>query len=197
MNLSETLLPAWRGLRARYATLHAQVTAWLQQLTLRERQLVIGLAVLVPAVLVWLLLVQPALDTVGQLQAELPKLRSQAAVVADLAARSGGLQRHAARMANAAPTIADLQSSLQQSGLPAAQWSLQATSADAAKPQWTLKLDQAQALVLLRWLDDVSRDLRLTVASVELDRALDADKRRLPGRVDGVVTLEPTAPRAK
>lgn len=193
--IENTLAPAWRSFYALYAAQRAQALAGFQRLNPRERRLVVGLAAFVLATLVWLILIDPAWNTIRGARTALPTLRTQAASVADIASRVRGLQRSAASHAQGAlPTDAELRTSLRQAGVKDEEWSLQAPADDGKSV--TLKLSQAHADTVLRWLDSAPRDWQLTVANVELTRSRDADKRRVPGRFDGTVTLAVRPPAA-
>jgi len=188
--LENTLTPAWRGLYARYAAQRAQGLAWFQRLSPRERRLVLGLATVVLAALVWLILIDPAVNTITSARQALPGLRTQAATVASLTERARGLKRSsAAHAAGTLPSEAELRTSLRQAGLQDAQWSLPAPAGDGKSV--TVKFALAPAEPLLRWLDTAPNDWRLSVDNVELLRARDADQRRLPGKVNGTITLVP------
>jgi len=193
--IENTLAPAWRSFYALYAAQRAQALSWFLRLNPRERRLVVGLAALVLATLVWLILIDPAWNTIRSTKAALPALRTQAASVADIASRVRGLKRSAASHTQGTlPTEAELKTSLQQAGLKDEEWSLQGLADDGKS--LTLKFDHAHAETVLRWLDNAPRDWQLLVANVELTRSRDADKRRVPGRFDGTVTLAVRPPAA-
>jgi general secretion pathway protein M len=197
--LDDTLAPAWRTLQTRYAVQRELALAWFRRLNPRERRLVQGMLAIVLTALVWLVLIEPAWTSLANAKAALPALRTQAATVADFANRARGLKHAAPRAPGTLPTPDELQVSLRQAGLEDRQWSLQGPAATVADGQQdsgaslTLKLDQAPAELLLGWLDTAPRDWQLNVVDAELTRARDADKRRLPGRIDGTVTLAPRA----
>jgi len=67
----------------------AQVQGRWRGLSPRERLQIVGMIAIVAAALVWLVLVKPAIETLGHWDSELPKLRSQAAALKDVLADAG------------------------------------------------------------------------------------------------------------
>ncbi|WP_313371902.1 type II secretion system protein GspM [Achromobacter animicus] len=158
-----------------------------QALAPRERRLVAGAALLLGAAIGFVTLIEPALNTVRKLQAELPGLRAQAATVADLTTQAAALRQRSAAHGGAMPSTAELAASLERAGLPAGQWKL----ADAESGGVELSLDQAPSSALMRWLDGAGRDWGLSISKVDLSRAANANGRPLPGLVNGKVVLLP------
>ena len=203
---TSTFLPMWHKLRDRYAQTQRRGQAWLARLAPRERRLLGIAAAVVGLALAWLIFIEPAMKSVRDLGVELPKLRAQAATVADLTARARGLRRGGEHTAGTLPTDAELRASLHQAGLSENQWSAApaqpaaGTGAAAdANPGLTLTFTEASSVAALRWLDGAPRDWRLVVTDVTLTRPRDADDRRLPGRLSGTATLVPydAAPKAQ
>ena len=95
MNLIDKLHASWRASQQRYApAVHRARQGW-QALAPRERRLVLCAGAVLGAALVWTLLIEPPLKTLNQYRDELPKLRAQAAQVADLTAQADLLRRRA------------------------------------------------------------------------------------------------------
>ncbi|WZB61168.1 type II secretion system protein GspM [Achromobacter xylosoxidans] len=95
MNLIDKLHASWRASQQRYApAVHRARQGW-QALAPRERRLVQCAGAVLGAALVWTLLIEPPLKTLNQYRDELPKLRAQAAQVADLTAQADLLRRRA------------------------------------------------------------------------------------------------------
>lgn len=183
---SHRLHAAWQSARKPVDPLLARARQRYQALAPRERRLLAGAALLLGAALVFVTLIEPPLNTMRKLHAELPALRAQAATVADLTAQAQALRRRAAAPAAALPAPAELGASLERAGLPAAQWTL---GEPEAGPGVLLTLKEAPASALLRWLDGGARDWGLAVQQVELTRAANAYGRPLPGLVNGKVVL--------
>ncbi|MGB3436604.1 type II secretion system protein GspM, partial [Achromobacter sp.] len=158
----------------------------------RERRLVTAAGLLLGSALVFVTLIEPPLNTLRKLQAELPALRGQAATVADLTAQAVALRHKSAAPAGAMPNATELAASLVRAGLSADQWSLDQPETG---PGVLLTLKQAPSSTLLRWLDGAARDWGLAVKQVDLTRAANVNGRPLPGLVNGKVSL--TAPQAE
>ncbi|MBO9356168.1 type II secretion system protein M [Bordetella petrii] len=171
--------------------------AWYAHRPRREQQLLAGAGALAAAALVFLVLIEPAWSTLARARHELPGLRTQAAAVADLTAQVRALRRQGAGTANASvPSVAELDASLRRAGLPDDSWSLSeapmaAGASDRPAAAISLALREAPSAALFRWLDTAARDWRLSVSDAELTRATLATGRRLPGRLNGTLTLLP------
>lgn len=188
--LSLRLHAAWLSVRKPLEPALDRARQRYRALAPRERRLLAGAALLLGGALAFSILIEPPLNTVRKLQAELPALRAQAAVVADLGAQAAALRRRSAAPAGAMPTPAELAASLERAGLPAAQWTL---GEPETGPGVLLTLAQAPASALLRWLDGAARDWGLAVQQADLARAANAYGRPLPGLVNGKVVLTPPA----
>lgn len=181
------LQAAWHAARKPVDPALARARQRYQALAPRERRLVAGAALLLGAAIVFVTLIEPALNTVRKLQAELPALRAQAATVADLTAQATALRQRSAAPAGSMPSTPELAASLERAGLPAGQWTLADAEADGVE----LSLDQAPSSALMRWLDGAGRDWGLAISQVDLTRAANANGRPLPGLVNGKVVLLP------
>ncbi|MBV7482796.1 type II secretion system protein GspM [Bordetella sp. BOR01] len=195
-SLRETLAPWMR----RAAAWRQRAVAWYEQRPPREQRLLAVAGALLAAAFVFLILIEPAWSTMTRARQELPGLRAQAATVADLTAQVRILRRQGAgTAAGAAPSATELAASLRREGLPDDSWSLSeaATSSGAQKtasspaPATTLTLREASSAALFRWLDTAARDWRLSVSGADLARATHPTGRRLPGRMNGTLTLLP------
>ena len=204
MTFTDSLHRALAPWRTRGAAWRTRATTWYGQRARREQRLLAAAAGVAAAAFVFLVLIEPAWSTVMQVRRELPGLRAQAATVAELTAQVRSLRRQGAgAAATAAPSVADLASSLQREGLAEGSWSLSeaavpavaaTASAGAGTGQaLTLTLRDASSAALFRWLDTAVRDWRLAVVDAELLRATHPAGRRLPGRLSGTLTLRPTA----
>ena len=94
MNLIDKLHASWRASQQRYAP-PSTAPAKAGRRWRRERRLVLCAGAVLGAALVWTLLIEPPLKTLNQYRDELPKLRAQAAQVADLTAQADLLRRRA------------------------------------------------------------------------------------------------------
>ena len=180
------LQAAWLALRKPIDPALARARQRYQALAPRERRLVTGAAALLGAAVVFVTLIEPPLNTMRKLQAELPVLRGQAATVADLTTQARTLRLRSAAPSASMPSPAELGASLERAGLPAGMWTLaQAESGTGVQ----LTLNQAPSSALLRWLDGAGRDWGLATQNVALTRAANPNGRPLPGLVNGRVTL--------
>jgi len=186
MTLNQRLQHAWQSVRKPVDPALARARQRYAALAPRERRLVTGAAALLGAVIVFVVFIEPPLNTVRKLQAELPALRTQAASVADLTSQARSLRQRSAAPAASMPTPAELGASLERGGLPAGMWTLaQPESGSGVR----LELNQAPSSALLRWLEGAGRDWGLATQKVELTRAANPNGRPLPGLVNGQVTL--------
>lgn len=186
MNPIERLSAAWRAALGPLAPATARARLRYQALAARERRLVDGAGIVLGLALVFTLLLEPALDSVRKLRDELPRLRGQAAAVADLTRQAAALRNTVAAPAATLPPAADIGASLARAGLPADHWRLDHPGQGDSV---TLAVTDIPASALLRWLEHSVGDWGLTVGKVELTRATNANGRPLPGLVNGTVTL--------
>lgn len=152
----------------------------------RERRLVTVAAAVLGTAVVYITLIEPPLNAVRKLHAELPALRGQAASVADLTSQARALRQGSGSRAVVAPTPAELGATLERAGLPATMWTLGQPESGAGMQ---LTLNQAPSSALLRWLDGAGRDWGLATQQVVLTRATNPNGRPLPGLVNGDITL--------
>jgi len=186
MTLNQRLQHAWQSVRKPVDPALARARQRYDALAPRERRLVTGAAALLGSAVIFVTLIEPPLNTVRKLQADLPALRTQAASVADLTAQVRSLRQRSATPAAAMPTSAELGASLERAGLPAGMWTLGEPESGAGVQ---LALNQAPSSALLRWLDAAGRDWGLATQKVDLARAANPNGRPLPGLVNGQVTL--------
>lgn len=182
----QRLHTAWQSARKPIDPALARARQRYQALAPRERRLVTGAAALLGAAIVFVTLIEPPLNTMRKLQAELPALRSQAATVADLTTQARTLRQRTSAPMSTMPEPAELRASLERAGLPAAQWTLAPAEAGNGVQ---LTLNQAPSSALLRWLDGTGRDWGLATQNVELTRATNPNGRPLPGLVNGRISL--------
>ncbi|MGH8815031.1 MAG: type II secretion system protein GspM, partial [Achromobacter pestifer] len=124
MTLIQRLQHAWQSVRKPVEPALASARQRYAALAPRERRLVAGAAGLLGAVVVFVGLIEPPLNTMRKLQAELPALRTQAATVADLTTQARSLRQRSATPTAALPTPSELGASLERAGLPPGAWTL-------------------------------------------------------------------------
>lgn len=186
MTLNQRLQHAWQSVRKPVDPALDRARQRYDALAPRERRLVTGAAALLGSAVIFVTLIEPPMNTVRKLQADLPALRTQAASVADLTAQVRSLRQRSATPAAAMPTSAELGASLERAGLPTGMWTLGEPESGAGVQ---LALNQAPSSALLRWLDAAGRDWGLATQKVDLTRAANPNGRPLPGLVNGQVTL--------
>ena len=192
MNLIDKLHASWRASQQRYAPVHRARQGW-QALAPRERRLVLCAGAVLGAALVWTLLIEPPLKTLNQYRDELPKLRAQAAQVADLTAQADLLRRRAPAASSAMPAAEELAASLTRAAC-------RPSNGSWSRPKANPRAGPDRASGAVIGADELARRrqprLGLTVAGAELERAANPHGRPLPGLVNGRVTLAPAAGQA-
>lgn len=158
--------------------------AW-QRLAPRERRLVSVGGIVLALVLVWLMLFEPAWNTVQRWRAALPELNAQAAQLDTILAEVRELQRNQGHGLEVGPELtASLEDSLERAGLAD-----RTTLAEPGAGTWTVTLDQAPVAATLTWLQTLPFELRLRASAIDLARAEGPDGRQLAGRLSGEITL--------
>lgn len=176
--------------RARRQHLRRQRQAFWNGLALREKRLLIGTALVLAALLWWLLLIQPALKQLDYWQTETPKLRAQASTLQTL------LQTVAAspRVRAGEDLEAALRQALDAAGLKG-RYQLQAAE-NAPPGSWLLTFEAAPADAVVGWLLDNPRAFSLGVSEARLQRAGTATTENSAGTLSGTVRMD-QAPGAK
>lgn len=160
--------------------------AW-QRLAPRERTLVSLGGLVVGLAIVWLLLFEPAWNTVQRWRTTLPQLNAQAAQLDAILAEARELQRSAgAGQLPLAEVGAAITESLQRAGLAST-----ASVTQTEPERWQVTLEQAPVGATLGWLQTLPFELRLPATEVLLERAAGPDGRRLAGRLSGHIIVQP------
>ncbi|MCQ3001077.1 type II secretion system protein M [Pseudomonas syringae] len=176
--------------RVRWQHFIAQAQTFWKALALREKRMVLGTALVLGSLLVWLLLIQPPLKQIDYWQAETPKLRTQTQTLQTL------LQDVAP--AASASTGASIEQRwrgvLDAAGL-AGHYQLQAPGA-AAPLEWSLTFDDAPADAAIGVLLASLGQFSMEVVEARLQRAGDAEPDEAAGKLSGTVRMN-QAPTAK
>lgn len=163
--------------RARGSLWCAQIKTHWGSLSLREKRLVAGAAVILGGLLIWLILIQPPLKKIDYWQAETPKLRSQSDALALVL-----------RELPAASSAQNLEQSLQQAldatGL-AGHYQLQ-----AAGTAWQLTFEAAPADAVISWLVSNPVEFSLQVVEARLHRTGEVEADNTAGTLSGTVRMD-------
>ncbi|MCW5342150.1 type II secretion system protein M [Pseudomonas aeruginosa] len=155
----------------RWSPLLLRLQAYWRQLAPRERKILAGGGLALCLALTWQVFIDPPLARIEHWQAELPRLRAQAAAV------DGVLREVEALRGPTLSGTADAESirrSLRDQGLDGFQL-------DAPQPgQWQLDFASVSGEALLRWLARSPAALRLSVSEAQVTR-LDAPSEERSG----------------
>lgn len=163
--------------RRRWSLWRVQIHSRWNALSLREKRMVGGAALVLGSLLVWLLLIQPPLKKIDYWQAETPKLRSQTEALALLL-------REVASPSAGQNLEYSLQQTLDASGL-AGHYRLQAVDAG-----WTLTFEDAPADAVIGWLLGNPGQFSLEVIEARLQRAGEAPVDDAAGTLSGTVRMD-------
>jgi general secretion pathway protein M len=174
--------------RARWQAQRASAQQFWQRSSARDKRILRIAALVLPVVVLWYGLIQPPLQRIDHWQAELPRLRSQAAALDGVLDEVQG-----AGVVPGAITPQLVKERLDGIGLAGAYDLEHRVEADATT--WRLTLDNASADALLNWLLDDAPRLGLQVRDAHLQRAT-SQSTETAARISGVVGME-QAPGAK
>lgn len=164
--------------------------AWWAGLTRRERLLVSLAGALVCIYLLWAVAIEPAIKTITNANEQLPKLRSDAALVGAIALQAKTPGPRSSGNVSPADLSAALQQSLDDRGLTE-HASVQAMADHPATRQtsgWIITIHDAPATKLMPWLASLSDIMPVRTRRVELDRSA-RQTRDQSGRVSGNIEL--------
>lgn len=171
-------------LQARAQTAQIALTRRWQALSMRERKGMVLVGVVLGAVLIWSVLIDPTLSKLARAQADIPRLQSQRAELDALVREAQALGGRAQSALPAAAQQEGLVASLAAAGLSSA---VIPTQDDEGR--WQLAVSDVPAAVLMQWLADIVEPIRLRPTALDLARVTDAGGRPVPGRVHGTVQL--------
>lgn len=182
--------PLFGAQRARWRLFAVRSQAFWTGLAPRERHMVLGTAVVLGGLLLWLLLIQPPLKKLDYWQSETPKLRTQTqtlnTLLQDIAAVSAP--------ANSAGIEQALRETLDTAGL-GGHYQLQPPT-DAAPGSWSLTFETAPADAAIGVLLGSLGQFSMEVVEARLQRAGSAEADDASGTLSGTVRMN-QAPVAK
>jgi general secretion pathway protein M len=171
----------------------ASARRW-QALSARERKGLSLVAIVLGAILVWSVLIDPAMVRLERANAEIPRLQAERAELDALVREAQALGGRAQSVLPAAAQQEGLIASLAAAGLANT-----VVPTQDEEGRWQLAVGDAPAPVLMQWLADIVEPIRLRPATVDLARVTDAGGRPVPGRLHGTIQLadiaEPEAQR--
>ncbi len=154
----------------------------------REKRLLIAMAVVLLAAILWTLALAPALRTIQRAQAGLPGLQARAAQLDAVIREAQALGQVRRGQLSAAEAGEALAASLRDAGLDAG-LAAQGPDVDSgAVAQWRIRFDDAPAAQVVEWLAGLPDIASLRVRQLDLGRSLVAGRER-PGRLSGEVLL--------
>lgn len=156
-----------------------------QRLAPRERRLVTLAALVTGAAIIWLVLFEPAWNTLQRVRTELPSLRGQAAQLDTILAESRALQQRVGTAGTATPGEEAITGSLTRAGLQAHMVVTHEANG------WLVTLEQAPIEPTLMWLRDMPAELRLEAAHAALQRPAGDQGQTITGVVTGTILLAP------
>lgn len=164
-------------LRGQWQHFNARARVLWRGLSLREKRMVAGTAVLLGGLLSWLVLVQPPLKKLDHWQAETPKLRAQTQALEVLL-------REVPTATAGQPLEPALRHSLDARGL-AGRYQLKPLESG-----WQLTFEAAPADAVIGWLVSHPRQFSLEVVEARLQRANEAKADDTAGTLSGTVRMD-------
>lgn len=176
-------------LRMRGASLvHYGSVRWAG-LNARERGLVGFCAVFLLLVMVWMLLVRPALKTIDAAQASIPQLRADLVQIQALVVEAKALSRQVSGAIPDQQMRGAIEESLQSAGLSSRIQVLEEGAGGQTSQRWLIAFSNANAADVLAWLSNVPYALRLQIHAADLARAV-VSGRAQPDQLSGEVILQ-------
>lgn len=166
-------------LATRIGALRERALAYWTARTAQERRFLAAGGVVIVAALLYLVLLEPAIDGRDRLQRALPQLRQQSAQLQAMAEQARALASQPAASPAAAPGLLTrevLAASMTARGLDPATLSMSGELI-------TLQLNDVLFANLVAWLDEVGREHRVQVQEAQVS------SQGAPGHVAGTLTL--------
>ncbi len=176
-------------LRIRGASLVQHGSIRWAGLSARERGLVGFCAAFLLLVMVWMLLVSPALKTIDEAQVSIPQLRADVVQIQALVVEAKSLSRQVSGAIPDQQMRGAIEESLQSAGLSSRVQLLEEGAGGQANQRWLIVFSNSNAADVLAWLSDVPYALRLQIHAADLARAV-VSGRAQPDRLSGEVVLQ-------
>lgn len=188
MTFAARLAELDEAVRARLRPFAHQARAAWQQRTSREQNFLRVGALLVVAVLVWVLALSPALQTVQTARQQLPLLQAQSARLGAVILEAQALTQSRSGVIPVADTEPALLSSLRSAGLDTVSTLSRPVGVAAKEMQWQVQFANAPAGRIMEWMSNLPFVAQLQTLRVDLARST-LDGRDRPGQLDGVIVL--------
>ena len=176
---------AWQ---ARLMPFAGEALAFWKLRSPREQVFLLAGALLLIAVLLWVLALRPAVQTIQSAQQRLPVLQAQAAQLAAVIFEAKALGDSRRGVMPAGDTEQALLNSLRTAGLDTVSVLGRPTNVDPAQMQWRVELANAPAGRVMEWLANLPFMVQTRTQLVDLARS-NVDGRDRPGQLSGVVVL--------
>jgi len=155
------------------------------RMTERERRLARMLAIVLAAAALFLLMIRPAWRDAARWQAELPRLRAQAATIDALVQETRALRRNQGARVPLPAMEGELRASLEQAALGG---SHRVAGQDDGHA-WEIRFENVSAGALFDWLMHGPALLRLRLEQARISRPRDALGKPVASRASGSVRL--------
>lgn len=188
MTFTSILTEHGAALRARFEPFARQTRAAWQQRTQREQALLRGGALLLVAVLLWVVALRPALQTIQTARQQLPVLQAQTARLGAVILEAEALTRRRSGTLPASDTEQALQTSLRAAGLETVSILSRSDGVAAKQAQWQVQFANAPAGRIMEWMTNLPFVAQMQTRRVDLARS-NVDGRDRPGQLSGVVVL--------
>lgn len=176
------------ALRTRLEPVARKTRAAWQQKTAREQAFLRGGALLVVAVLLWVVALRPALQTVQTARQQLPVLQAQTARLGAVILEAEALARGRSGMIPAGDTEQALLSSLRAAGLDTVSILSRPDGVAAKATQWQVQFANAPAGRIMEWITNLPFVAQMQTHRVDLARS-NINGRDRPGQLSGVIVL--------
>lgn len=174
------MIPAW------WPRLQREAQQSWSRLAPREQRLLGLCGVVVLLAIVWLVLFEPAWNTVRRLNTAMPQLHAQSAQLDAILSEARELQGQADRQGITQDLPQEITTSLQRAGLAG----FSRLADESNNGPWRIELEAAPVAATFGWLQSLPFELRLRATELALQRAVGPEGRQLAGRLNGYLVID-------
>lgn len=175
------LVPAW------WPRIQRETQQSWSRLAPREQRLLSLCGVIVLLAIIWLVLLEPAWNTVRRLNTAMPQLHAQAAQLDAILSEARELQGQAGQQQLTAQNMPEeITASLQRAGLA----DFSSLAPEPIDGPWRIDFEAAPVAATFSWLQSLPFELRLRTTELELQRSLGPEGRQLAGRLSGHLMVD-------